>query len=201
MLAFASVSSNQAASVRDRLRISLSRHYRLDQFDLFFASSLDVARLLLSRLFLQQEQMRNQSRYAARYPVSELNVMPAIAVTAENVALVAHVDTIGRTVRALKACHSLGVTDASESFATMLHDTLLADASLFLARLDRHADLADMVLIALRTTDFSTLMRSKLRLFEQGMALAEPTSRALARMQEPEWQRNNRARRLMHSIL
>ena len=197
MLAFASVSSNQAASVRDRLRISLSRHYRLDQFDLFFASSLNVARLLLSRLFLQQEQMRIQSRY----PVSELNVMPAIAVTAENVALVAHVDIVARRVRALKACHSQGVTDASESFATMLHDTLLAEASLFITRLDRHADLADMVLIALRTSDFSTLMRSKLRLFEQGMALTAPTARALARMQEPEWQRNNRGKRLMHSIL
>lgn len=197
MLAFASVSSDQAASARDRLRISLSRHYRLDQFDLFFASSLDVARLLLSRLFLQQEQMRNQSRY----PVSELNVMPAIAMTAENVALVAHVDTVGRKVRALKTCHSQGVTDASESFATKLHDTLLAEASLFITRLDRHADLTDMALIALRTTDFSTLMRSKLRLFEQGMALTAPTARALARLQEPEWQRNNRDKRLMHSIL
>lgn len=192
MAAFASALTDQAAFMRDRLRILLSRYYRLDPFDLFFASSLNAARVLLSQLFLKEEQMRSQSRYAARYPVSELSVRPAISVTAESIALIAHVDIAHGQVRALSACRRLGVTDASESFATMLHDSLINEASLFITRLDRHTDLAcNMVMIALRTQDFSTLMRSRLRLFEQGMALTAPTETALMRMQSPGWQPYN----------
>ncbi|WP_312242082.1 DUF6024 family protein [Pantoea sp.] len=192
MAAFASVSLDQAAFMRDRLRILLSRHYRLDQFDLFFASSLQVARVLLSQLLLKQEQMRSQSRYAAFHPISELNVPPAFAVSAESLALIAHIDTAQGQVRNLQACHKQGVTDASESFATMQHGSLLNEATLFVTRLDRHADLAsEMVMIALRTSDFSTLVRSKLRLFELGMALTAPTEKALARMQRPDWQPYN----------
>ncbi|WP_313687456.1 DUF6024 family protein [Pantoea sp.] len=68
------------AAARDRLRGLLSRHYRLEQYDLFFVPSLHIARVLLSQLFLRQEQARNQSRYASQYRASELSVLPAVPV-------------------------------------------------------------------------------------------------------------------------
>lgn len=180
------------AAARDRLRGLLSRHYRLEQYDLFFAPSLHIARVLLSQLFLRQEQARNQSRYASQYHVSELSVLPAIPVMAGNIALVDHIDLFYGRVRSLEECQSQGVTDASESFASLLHRRLINDARLFVARLDRHAELsADLVLIALRTQDFSTLVRSELRLFEQGLALGEAPERALVQMAAAEWRPYN----------
>jgi hypothetical protein len=176
------------AAARDKLRGSLSRHYRLENYDLFFTPSLHIARVLLSQLFLRQEQARNQTRYASQYPVSELSVLPSLPMMAGNIALVEHVDMQQGRVRAMSECQSQGVTDASESFATQLHKRLVSDARLFVARLDRHAALCgDLVLIALRTADFSTLVRSELRLFEQGLALGTAPEQALAIMDESEW--------------
>ena len=178
----------RAAEARDKLRGLLSRHYRLENYDLFFAPSLHIARVLLSQLFLRQEQARNQTRYASHYPVSELSVLPTLPMMAGNIALVEHVDMQQGSVRALSTCQSQGVTDASESFATQLHKRLISDARLFVARLDRHAALCgDLVLIALRTYDFSTLVRSELRLFEQGLSLGDAPEKALSIMEESAW--------------
>ncbi|XXN64163.1 DUF6024 family protein [Enterobacter ludwigii] len=177
-----------ATAARDKLRGLLSRHYRLENYDLFFAPSLHIARVLLSQLFLRQEQARNHTRYASHHPVSELNVLPALPMTAGNIALVDHVDMQQGRVKTLSECQSQGVTDASESFATQLHKRLVSDARLFVARLDRHAALcSDLVLIALRTADFSTLVRSELRLFEQGLALGAGPEQALAMMEDSAW--------------
>ncbi|MBY4886513.1 DUF6024 family protein [Pantoea sp. DY-15] len=186
------LASARAAAARDKLRGSLSRYYRLENFDLFFAPSLHISRVLLSQLFLRQEQSRNHTRYASHYPVSELSVLPTLPMTAGNIALVDHVDMQQGRVRALSECQSHGVTDASESFATQLHKRLVSDARLFVARLDRHAALCgDLVLIALRTADFSTLVRSELRLFEQGLALGGAPEQALAMMKDNEWRPYN----------
>ncbi|ORM65812.1 hypothetical protein PRCB_14285 [Pantoea rodasii] len=178
----------RAAAARDRLRGLLSRHYRLENYDLFFAPSLHIARVLLSQLFLRQEQARNQTRYATQYPVTELSVLPAVPMMAGNIALVEHVDMQQGRVLSLAECQSQGVTDASESFATLLHKRLISDARLFVARLDRHAELSrDLVLIALRTCDFSTLVRSELRLFEQGLAFGAAQEQALEVMENSDW--------------
>lgn len=178
----------RAAAARDQLRGLLSRHYRLENYDLFFAPSLHIARVLLSQLFLRQEQARNQTRYASQYPVSELSVLPAVPMMAGNIALVEHVDMQQGRVRSLAECQSQGVTDASESFATLLHKRLISDARLFVARLDRHAALGqDLVLIALKTCDFSTLVRSELRLFEQGLAFGDALDQALQSMENSNW--------------
>ena len=178
----------RAAAARDRLRGLLSRHYRLENYDLFFAPSLHIARVLLSQLFLRQEQARNQTRYASQYPVSELSVLPAVPMMAGNIALVEHVDMQQGRVRSLAECQSQGVTDASESFATLLHKRLVSDARLFVARLDRHAALSsDLVLIALKTCDFSTLVRSELRLFEQGLAFGSSLDQTLEMMENSDW--------------
>ncbi|MBY4837958.1 DUF6024 family protein [Pantoea sp. DY-5] len=186
------LASARAAAARDKLRGSLSRYYRLENFDLFFAPSLHISRVLLSQLFLRQEQSRNHTRYASHYPVSELSVLPTLPMTAGNIALVDHVDMQQGRVRALSECQSHGVTDASESFATQLHKRLVSDARLFVARLDRHSALCgDLVLIALRTADFSTLVRSELRLFEQGLALGGAPEQALAMMKDNEWRPYN----------
>jgi hypothetical protein len=113
-------SSDSWSEARDRLRLSLSRLYKLEQFDLFFTPSLHVARVLLSQLFLRQEQARNQTRYASHYPVTELNVLPAIPLMAGNIMLVPHIDLPRGAVRPLRDCQNQGVTEASESFAIVM---------------------------------------------------------------------------------
>ncbi len=189
-----SLSSERASEARDRLRITLSRLYKLEQFDLFFAPSLHVARVLLSQLFLRQEQARNQTRYASHYPVTELNVLPAIPLMAGNITLIPHVDIPHGVVRTLSDCQQQGVTEASESFASMLHEKLINEAQLFVSRLDRHAELgSDIVLVALRTHDFSTLVRSELRLFEQGLALDSAIQQTLNRIDDEHWRPYNAA--------
>lgn len=186
--------ANRPAEARDRLRTLLSRHYRMEHYDLFFAPSLHVARILLSQLFLRQEQARNQTRYATHYPVTELNVLPAVPLMAGNINFVAHVELPHGLVRPLSECQQQGVVDVSESFASVLHDDVINHARLFVASLDRHADLpGGLVLVALRTADFSTLVRSELRLFEQGLPLDAPVLAALARTKEQGWRPFNHA--------
>ena len=81
------------------------------------------------------------------------------------------------------------MTHASGSFASVLHKRLISEARLFVTQLNQHAMLSDdLVLIALRTHDFSTLVRSELRLFEQGLALGDAPERALECMAQDEWQ-------------
>ncbi|MGK3142669.1 DUF6024 family protein [Pantoea sp. C2G6] len=192
-MAHAPLSSETTAEARDRLRLALSRFYKLEQFDLFFTPSLHVAQVLLSQLFLRQEQARNQTRYAAYYPVTELNILPAIPLVAGNIRLVPHVELPQGRIRPLRDCQNQGVTEASESFASVLHQRLIDEAHLFVTRLDRHAEICgDLVLVALRTHDFSTLVRSELRLFEQGLSLAA-TGEALRRFDDPEWRPYNAA--------
>lgn len=186
--------ADRPAEARDRLRTLLSRHYRLEHYDLFFAPSLHVARILLSQLFLRQEQARNQTRYATHFPVSELHVLPAVPLMAGNINFVAHVELPHGLVRPLRACQQQGVVDVSESFASVLHDEVIDQARLFVACLDRHADLhGGLVLVALRTADFSTLVRSELRLFEQGLPLDAPVLAALTRAKAPDWRPYNHA--------
>jgi len=91
-MAHGPLSSETSAEARHRLRLALSRFYSLEQFDLFFAPSLHVAKVFLSQLFLRQEQARNQQRYASRYPVTELNVLPAVPLIAGSIMLVPHVE-------------------------------------------------------------------------------------------------------------
>lgn len=186
--------ADRPAEARDRLRTLLSRHYRMEHYDLFFAPSLHVARILLSQLFLRQEQARNQTRYATHYPVTELNVLPAVPLMAGNINFVAHVELPYGRVQPLLECQQQGVVDVSESFASVMHDDVINHARLFVACLDRHADLpGGPVLVALRTADFSTLVRSELRLFEQGLPLDTPVLAALARTKEPGWRPFNHA--------
>lgn len=186
--------ADRPAEARDRLRTLLSRHYRMEHYDLFFAPSLHVARILLSQLFLRQEQARNRTRYATHFPVTELNILPAVPLMAGNVRFVAHVELPHGRVRPLRECQQQGVVDVSESFASVLHEEVITHARLFITCLDRHADLpGGPVLVALRTADFSTLVRSELRLFEQGLPLDAQVHAALARTEEQAWRPYNHA--------
>ena len=192
-MAHRSLSSETSAEARHRLRLALSRFYRLEQFDLFFAPSLHVAQVLLSQLFLRQVQVRNQYRYASHFPVTELNILPAVPLIAGSIMLVPHVELPNGRVRPLRDCQNQGVTEASESFASVLHQKLIDEAHLFVTRLDRHAEIcSDLVLVALRTHDFSTLVRSELRLFEQGLTLTA-THEGLRRFDDPHWRPYNAA--------
>lgn len=187
------LSSETSAEARHRLRLALSRFYGLEQFDLFFAPSLHIAKVLLSQLFLRQEQARNQRRYDSLYPVTELNILPAVPLIAGSIRLVPHVELPYGRVRPLRDCQNQGVTEATESFACVLHYKLVEEAHLFVTRLDRHADIcSDLVLVALRSCDFSTQVRSELRLFEQGLALTA-TQAALQRIADPQWRPYNAA--------
>ncbi|WP_240155511.1 DUF6024 family protein [Candidatus Pantoea multigeneris] len=184
--------TERMTQARDELRAELSRCYHLEQFDLFFAPSLHVARVLLSRLFLRQEQTRNQRRYAAHYPITALSTMPEVPVMAGSINLVAQVDPVEGKIRTLQSCQKEGVVDVSETFATTLHMPLVDESQLFVTRLDHHAALpGGLVLIALRTQDFSTLVRSELRLFEQGMAFGEAITDALEQINGGRWQPYN----------
>lgn len=192
-MAHGSSPSETSAEARHRLRLALSRFYSLEQFDLFFAPSLHVAKVLLSQLFLRQEQARNQQRYASRYPITELTTLPAVPLIAGSIMLVPHVELPNGRVRPLRDCQNQGVTEASESFASVLHQKLIDEAHLFVTRLDRHAEIcSDLVLVALRTHDFSILVRSELRLFEQGLTLTT-TQDALRRLRDPQWRPYNAA--------
>ncbi|MDF2041543.1 MULTISPECIES: DUF6024 family protein [unclassified Pantoea] len=192
-MAHSPLSSETSAEARHRLRLALSRFYRLEQFDLFFAPSLHVAQVLLSQLFLRQEQARNQQRYALRYPITELSNLPAVPLIAGSIMLVPHIELPNGRVRPLQDCQNQGVTEASESFASVLHQRLIDESHLFVTRLDRHAEIcSDLVLVALRTHDFSTLVRSELRLFEQGLTL-NATYEALRRFDDPLWRPYNAA--------
>lgn len=192
-MAHSPLSSETSAEARHRLRLALSRFYRLEQFDLFFAPSLHVAQVLLSQLFLRQEQARNQQRYASRYPITELSNLPVVPLIAGSIMLVPHIELPNGRVRPLQDCQNQGVTEASESFASVLHQRLIDESHLFVTRLDRHAEIcSDLVLVALRTHDFSTLVRSELRLFEQGLAL-NATYEALRRFDDPLWRPYNAA--------
>ena len=93
------------AAARDRLRGLLSRHYRLENYDLFLPLHC-TSRACCSRNCFCAEQARNQTRYAAQYPVSELSVLPALPMMAGNIALVDHVDMQQGRVRNLNACQS-----------------------------------------------------------------------------------------------
>lgn len=187
------LSSEASAEARHRLRLALSRFYNLEPFDLFFAPSLHVAKVLLSQLFLRQEQARNQQRYASRFPITELTTLPAVPLIAGSIMLVPHVELPNGRVRPLRDCQNQGVTEASESFASVLHQRLIEEAHLFVTRLDRHAEIcSDLVLVALRTYDFSTLVRSELRLFEQGLTLTA-IRQALQRIRDPQWRPYNAA--------
>lgn len=180
--------SERPSAKRDRLRIILSRHYRMEQYDLFFVPSMHVARVLLSQLFLRQEQMRNQTRYASHFPVTELNVLPAVPLMAGNINLVSHIGLPQGVIYPLNERQRQGVVDASESFASVLHDRVINEANLFVTCLDRHAALpGGLVMVALRTADFSTLVRSELRLFEQGLPLNDAVNAAMNRIREESW--------------
>ncbi len=126
---------------------------------------------------------RNQTRYATHYPVTELNVLPAVPLMAGNINFVAHVELPYGRVHPLIECQQQGVVDVSESFASVMHDDVINHARLFVACLDRHADLPGG----------PVLVRSELRLFEQGLPLDTPVLAALARTKEQGWRPFNHA--------
>ncbi|WP_437608660.1 DUF6024 family protein [Erwinia sp. V71] len=184
--------AQRIAAMRTELRQHLFRQYKLENHDIFFVPSVRVGLVILSHLFHKQEV----ARCVSRQPVSELLNHPAVQIGEPgNVPLLQHVDPGTGEVRSLRHSQGKGVVDASDSFATLLHEELVRDSEIFVAPLNHHAALAGgLAVIVLRTADFSTLMRSELRLFEASTALPKPLEESLAIIRNGHWQPYNMAR-------
>lgn len=188
--------AKRIAAMRTELRQHLSRQYKLENHDIFFVPSVRVGLVILSHLFHKQEVARCVRRQTLWQPVSELFNHPAAQIGEPgNVPVLHHVDPGTGEVHSLRHSQGKGVVDASDSFATSLHETLVRDSDIFVAPLNHHAALAGgLAVIVLRTADFSTLMRSELRLFEASTVLPKPLEASLAMINNGYWQPYNMAR-------
>ncbi|MFS2225210.1 DUF6024 family protein [Pantoea sp. B65] len=183
----------RVSAMRNELRQTLSRLYKLENHDIFFVQSVRVALVILTQLFHQQEVARCAARQASQQQVSELLLPSATRIGAPgNVPLIAHVNPYSGQVNSLYNSAGKGVVDGCHSFATMLHEELVRDSAIFVAPLHMHAALTSgLALIALRTAEFSTLLRSELLLFEASTVLAKPLEDALINIRSDHWQPYN----------
>ncbi|WP_426816820.1 DUF6024 family protein [Winslowiella sp. 2C04] len=188
-------SEKDAKTLHNQLRQALSRLYKLENHDLFFVKSVTAGRVILSHLFHKQEVARCVARQTSQLPASELlNHRTARLGEPGKVPMITHVNPRTGKVNSLRGCEGKGVVDASDSFATSLHEELVRDSAIFITPLHRHASLSSgLAMIALRTTAFSTLMRSELRLFEASTVPARPLADALGIIRSSHWQPYNLA--------
>lgn len=179
--------------LREALRERLTEVYRLEQYDVFMVQSVSVGLAMLSHLLHKQNISLSLANHNHYQPIDML-FPPMIAEGMENsgVQIVTHVDPYTGQLNNLQKPQKCFVVDASHSFATTMHDDLINHGSLFLAPLHKHASVAvGLTLIAVRPEDYSTLLRSELRLFEHATVSEAPLEQALETINAPGWQPYN----------
>lgn len=181
--------------LREVLRDKLTTVYRLENYDIFLVQSVRVGLAMLSHLLHKHNMSLKLAGHAHYQPIELLFSKPApIDAPGQNsgINIVTHVNPYTGVINDLDALNAKTVVDGSHSFATGLHDELIANSSIFLAPLHKHASVAvGLTLIAVRPEHYSRLFRSELRLFEGSTVSQRPLLEAINAMEAEDWQPYN----------
>ena len=191
-----------AKKLRDELRARLIAAYGLQQFSLCLVPSVTHGLLALAQLLASHGRrvaLDHGSHYA---PIAQL--FAALAHTAQGAAappdalITTHVcpytGALRRLSRQRRPREPVGLVDASHSFATNLHDELIASADVFVAPLHKHAALAvGLALVAVRHDLAAGAPYAMLPLLEPSTASQAPLIQALGQLDMSGPLRFNRA--------
>ncbi|HEU4844189.1 MAG TPA: DUF6024 family protein [Burkholderiaceae bacterium] len=191
-----------AQKLRDELRARLIAAYRLQQFSLCLVPSVTHGLLALAQLLASHGRrvaLAPGSHYA---PIGQLFAPLAhraqTDAAAPDALITTHVCPYTGAVRRLSRHRPpfelVELVDASHSFATNLHDELIASADVFVAPLHKHAALAvGLALVAVRHDLAAGAPYALLPLLEPSTASQAPLIQALGHLDTSGPLRFNRA--------
>lgn len=171
-----------AKKLRNALREHLVAAYCLEEFSLVLVPSVTHGMLALAQLLAangRQVALAQGSHYA---PIAQLfATLPRSPGSQPDALITTHVCPYSGAVRRLSRQRTpVELVDASHSFATNLHEQLIANADVFLAPLHKHAALAvGLALIAVRKDLAADAPYAMLPLLEPSTASNAPLIQAL----------------------
>jgi hypothetical protein len=185
-----------AKKLRDELRARLVAAYRLQEFSLFLVPSVTHGMLALSQLLASNGRQVALARGTHYAPIEQLfGPILQIAESTPDALITTHVCPYSGAVRRLSRHSSpVELVDASHSFATNLHDALIATANVFVAPCHKHAALAvGLALIAVRNDVAAGTPYDMLPLLEASTASQAPLIQALRNLDNSGPLRFNKA--------